>query len=252
MSKPQPRPARHLLVFAVSLVVLVAALAVFLFAVQMEDTAPGKGVITSARILELRSPAAGRLFLDPNDDEGPASTLVITRKAGELIAEGEIFAALKPDGAPKDQRFLQVGGNGKNTEPGAGRRWRVVEVPVHSGQRVAEGDLLARFVEVDPQDPEQIREPLVRLDIEEKYFGEVTPGKEVRIYSNMYHHRVYGIARGRVDRLEPAGEAGPNGGRVFHAWVAVTHSPFPLKLGSTVRAEVLVGRKATYQIILEH
>lgn len=94
--------------------------------------------------------------------------------------------------------------------------------------------------------------PAIRLEFEEKHFGPVEPGQQVRLYSNMYHHRTHGIAKGVIDWLEPAGGEGPNGSRRFHAWVKITDSPFPMKLGSSLRAEVITGRKPTYQIILEH
>ena len=93
---------------------------------------------------------------------------------------------------------------------------------------------------------------LIRLEFEEKNFGSVEEGQEVRLYSNMYPSRTHGIAKGEIVRLEPAGTDGPNGSRRFHAWLKVTESPFAMKLGSSVRAEVLTGRKRTFQIILEH
>jgi hypothetical protein len=92
----------------------------------------------------------------------------------------------------------------------------------------------------------------VRLEFEEKNFGAVDCGQEVRLYSNMYQHQTHGIAKGVVNRLEPTGVEGPNGTRRFHAWVKVTESPFPLVPGSSVHAEVITGRKRTYRIILEH
>ena len=100
--------------------------------------------------------------------------------------------------------------------------------------------------------PTDAQEPLIRLEFEEKNFGAVEDGQEVRLYSNMYHHRTHGIAKGEIVRLEPMGTEGPNGSRRFHAWVKVMESPFPMKLGSSVRAEVVTGRKRTFQIILEH
>lgn len=252
MSKTPPRPGRHLHVFAVSLIVLVAVLAVFLFGVKMEDSATGKGVVTSARIIETRAPGNGKVILDAADDDGTGSTIVFPVRPGEVVVNGAVFGAMILD-APRSERLLLcvAGKNGKPPEE-SGRKWLLLEIAAKSGQHVNEGDLIARFVEVDPADPERILEPRVRLEIEEKHFGEVRTGQEVRLYSSMYHHRVYGSARGEVGRLEPAGEAGPNGNRIFHAWVAVNSSPFPLKLGSSVRAEIVVGRKPTYQIILEH
>jgi hypothetical protein len=105
-----------------------------------------------------------------------------------------------------------------------------------------------------PPEPAESDEHLlpIRLEFEEKNFGAVEPGQEVRLYSNMYHHQTHGIAKGIIDHLEPAGVEGPNNTRRFHAWVKVSESPFLIRPGSSFRAEVVTGRKRTYQIIVEH
>jgi hypothetical protein len=92
----------------------------------------------------------------------------------------------------------------------------------------------------------------IRLEFEEKSFGAVEPGQEVRLYSNMYHHQTHGIARGEIVYLEPSGVEGPNNTRLFHAWVKVIEAPFAIRPGSSFRAEVVTGKKRTYQIIVEH
>lgn len=151
MTKPLPRPPRHLHVFGVSLLLIVAALLFVLFGVKMEASVPATGLVNS--------PTA--------------------------------------DGEPS---------------------------------------------EFSP----------IRLTFEERNFGPVAVGQEVRISSAMYPQRTHGVAKGVIDRLEMIGTEGPNGSRVFHAWAKVIDSPFPLLVGSSVRAEVVTGRKPTYQIILEH
>jgi hypothetical protein len=244
VSKHPPKRSRHLHIFFISLVLIVATLGVFLFGVKMEDTAAGKGIITSARVLDVRASKAGRIELDPNMALAPGSTIISGVREGETVTQKTAIATI--DQTPV---LLDPAPSGAAEVPT--RHWEVIEVLVRPGQQVAPGDVIARLVEVNPASL-SILEPLVRLDVEEKYFGELAPGQEVRLYSNMYHHRVHGVARGKVERLEPAGEPGPNGARIFHAWVAITESPFPLKLGASVRAEVIVGRKPTYQIILEH
>ena len=93
--------------------------------------------------------------------------------------------------------------------------------------------------------------PMIRLEFDEKNFSAVEEGQDVRLYSNMYPHRAWHRS-GVIHALERAGVEGPNNTRRFHAWVQVTESPFPLKPGSSVRAEVVTGRKRTFQIILEH
>ena len=244
MTKPPPKRSRHLHIFFISLVLIVATLGIFLFGVRMEDTAAGKGIITSARVVDVRAPKAGHVEFDPTKSIAPGSTIVSGLHQGETVADKTAIATI--DQTPI---LLDPVPTGATEEPT--RHWEILEVLVRPGQQVAQGEVIARLVEVNPAS-HSILEPFVRLDVEEKNFGELAPGQDVRLYSNMYHHRVHGVARGKVERLEPSGEPGPNGARIFHAWVVITESPFPLKLGSSVRAEVIVGRKPTYQIILEH
>jgi len=94
--------------------------------------------------------------------------------------------------------------------------------------------------------------PLIRLELEEKHFGAIAVGQEVRLYCTMYPHRTHGIAHGVIEHLEKVGVEGPNQSRRFHAICRVTDSPFPILPGSSSRAEVVTGRKPTYRIILEH
>jgi hypothetical protein len=70
----------------------------------------------------------------------------------------------------------------------------------------------------------------------------------------MYNHRLHGWAEARVERVDPHGETAANGERHYHVWAAVTHVPFPqpLRLGSSCKAEIVVGRKPVFRIILEH
>jgi hypothetical protein len=247
VSKQAPKRSRHLLLFFVSLVVLVAALAVFLFGIKMEDTAPGKGIISTTRMTDVRAPKSGRVQFHQSFPIG--STGVFPLRVGETLPEGAQIAMI--ESGSENPGVIRLGLAPPGAPPSEGRRWEVVEVPVQPGQKVAEGDIIARLLEVNATTGELL-EPMVRLAIEEKYFSEVAAGQEVRIYSNMHHHRIHGVAKGKIDRLEPAGEPGPNGTRVFHAWVTITESPFHLKLGGSVRAEVILGRKPTYQVILEH
>ena len=243
-AKPLPRPPRHLHVFGVSLLVIVAALVVLLFGVRMEDTAPGTGVVTAKHVYEARTPRGGRISpVRPESNSDPAAP-VHRLQPGDELSAGEPIVFLRPDDGRKESPVpLRA--------PSSAPRWVVLEVPVTPGQVLPAGALVATLAPLDPETG-QIAGLTVRLDIDEKHFGEVKPGQEVRLSSNMYNHRIHGTARGRIERLEPLGEPGPNGTRRFHAVVAVTESPFPLRLGSSVRAEVMVGRKPTYQIILEH
>jgi hypothetical protein len=238
VTKPPSRPPRHLHVFGLSLSLIVLALVGFLFGVRMEATAPAAGVVVPGQLVRLRAPKDGTVRLGhrplesrstPGEPPAPGSFVF----AGDEVArlgEGAGTSVLAPADSPK---------------------WLVVELPVADGQRVREGDVIAVLVAVDPE-TDAVRESLVRVEIDEKHAGAVAPGQEVRLFSPMYPHRMHGVAKGTLERIEPMAVEGPDGSRRFRGWVRVTESPFPLKLGSSVRAEIVTGRKRTYQIILEH
>jgi hypothetical protein len=132
-------------------------------------------------------------------------------------------------------------------EPGP---WLVLKSYVSPGQAVKAGDPVALLAPLDRRTGLP-REFLVWLDIQEKHAGDVRVGQEARIYSTMFNHRLHGRAEAKIDKLEPLGEPGPNGEHRFRARAAVTHSPFPLQPGSTCKAEIVVGRKQVYRIILD-
>jgi hypothetical protein len=161
----------------------------------------------------------------------------------ELESRGESTLLLRRDRDRLRERLAQA----VLHVPAAGDRWLAVAVPAEPGQAVRPGDPIAVIVPVDRHtgQPLHLR---VRLEIEEKHWADVRPGQAVRLQSAVYNHRLYGHADGRIDRLEPAAD----GSHYMHAEAAVTAAPFALPLGSAVRAEVLVGRKPVYRIILEH
>jgi hypothetical protein len=128
--------------------------------------------------------------------------------------------------------------------------WQVVDVKALTGQAVQPGDVVARIVPLDPNSREP-RDLIVTLDLEEDDSGDIAPGQTVTLYSAMHNHRVYGCAEATVERLEPMGD-GPEGKRHFHAVARITRSPFSMSLGSSCKAEVVVGKKRVYRIILEH
>jgi hypothetical protein len=135
--------------------------------------------------------------------------------------------------------------------PDTAERWLALNVRVSPAQAVQAGDVIATLVPLDSQTG-QPRDLVTRLDVEESHSGFVEAGQTVRLYSPMYNQRLHGWAEARIERLEPHGEVMANGERHFHVWAAVTHSPFPLRLGSSCKADIVVGRKPVYRIILEH
>lgn len=129
-------------------------------------------------------------------------------------------------------------------------RWQVVEAACRRQQAVAAGEVLARVVPLDPE-TRQPRQFLARLELNEKHCGGLAEGQTVRLFSAMHNPRLHGHAEAVLERLEPWGEPSPTGERRFHAVARVLHSPFRLALGSSVKAEVLLGKRQVYRIILE-
>lgn len=135
--------------------------------------------------------------------------------------------------------------------PGDHARWLVLNVSVERGAAVRAGDVLASLAPLDPATG-QPANLIADVQIEERFCDEVKPGLAVRLYSSMFHHRLHGHAEGELERLDPWGEPGNGNERRFRALVRVTSSPFTFRLGSSVKADIILGRKHVYRIILEH
>jgi hypothetical protein len=135
--------------------------------------------------------------------------------------------------------------------PSTHQLWLALQVRVAPLQAVQPGDVIATIVPIDPE----TRQPLdliARLEVDEKHCGDLAPGQIVRLQSDMHNHRLHGQAQARIERIEPWGELAADGQRRYTVIAPITEAPFPLALGSTVKAEVVVGRKVVYRIILEH
>jgi hypothetical protein len=128
--------------------------------------------------------------------------------------------------------------------------WKVLKVHVSQGQAVNAGDLLVQLSPVNPK-TSLIEEWIAQLDVPERHVAGLEVGQEVRLYSALYNPRLHGHAEGTVERIEPIAEPGSNGERHVRAQVKVTRAPFLLKHGSGVKAEVVLGHKRVYRIILE-
>lgn len=129
--------------------------------------------------------------------------------------------------------------------------WQAVAVHVAPLQSVAAGDLLAVLVPWDAS-AGKARDLVVRLKIDESHLADIAPGQTVRLVSNVYNQRLYGTGEAIIDRIEPWGEHSPDGRRRFTAVAHLREGTFTPPLGSTCRAEIVVGRKLVYRIILEH
>lgn len=128
--------------------------------------------------------------------------------------------------------------------------WVVLKTFASPLQAVKPGDPIALIAPLDPKS-RQPRELLAVLTIDERHVGEIEPGQSIRLYSSMYNQRLHGHAEGVIEHMEPLGEAGPGGERRFRALAAVTQTPYPLRPGSSFKADVVIGRKPVYRVILE-
>jgi hypothetical protein len=135
--------------------------------------------------------------------------------------------------------------------PSSERAWLAVSVHAVTGQAVQAGDAIAEVVPADPVTHQPLN-LIARLEVDEKNLGDVEPGQNVRIACSMYNHRLHGRAEARVERIEPCGERNGNPDRKFIVHAPITSSPFSMPLGCSVKADIVVGRKVVYRIILEH
>jgi len=117
------------------------------------------------------------------------------------------------------------------------------------GESVSRGELL---MVLTPNDERRIF-----FRVPERDIVKVKPDQEVRLYSQLYPYRQYGVAEGTVYRVEnwaAAQElASPGGGeRRYEVRTRVTYCPYPgpLPLGSSVQGEILVGKKQIYRVLL--
>jgi hypothetical protein len=194
---------------------------------------------------------------------------------GDVLWPGQVVAALQTDEWQRELDLLELEfdppSSGRPPSPTRLRReelrrrlaravvqtpdnaaaWLAVEVRAVPGQAVAAGDLVATLAPCEPHTGRP-RELLVRLRLDETHRAGVEPGQPVRLFSNVYNHRLYGVAEGVIERVDPTPETGADGVRRYAAVAAVRAAPFELPLGSGCRAEIVVGRKLVYRIILEH
>jgi hypothetical protein len=168
-------------------------------------------------------------------------------EAGDLLWPGQVLAQVRREEVPPQ---LDKGVTNADIRVPDNRHWLVLKVYVSPQQAVEAGDPIALIAPVDPKTKEPL-DAVAHLDILEKHAAEVRPGQRVRFYSTMFNQRLHGHAEGVLERLEPMGEAGTNGERKFRGVASITASPFPVRLGSSARVEIVIGPKRVYSIILE-
>jgi hypothetical protein len=195
-------------------------------------------------------------------------------QAGDELWPGQVVAAVRVDDARLRLQALEVrpadgSTPGKETNahelawlrhqldqanlrvPGHGELWLALDVRVSPLQAVQAGDVVATLVPIDPH-TRQPRDLIARLEVPEKHYGDVRAEQSARLYSNMFHQRLHGYAEAVIERLEPMGEAGKGDERIFHVVARIENAPFAMPIGSSVKAEIVVGRKMLARLILEH
>ncbi|MBL7170820.1 MAG: HlyD family efflux transporter periplasmic adaptor subunit [Candidatus Omnitrophica bacterium] len=91
-------------------------------------------------------------------------------------------------------------------------------------------------------------ERAVRIWIKEEDSAEVKLGQKVRIYSRIFYYRRYGVALGKIMKIEPY----PNikdGKNYVEAVAQITESPFPIKVGSHAEARIIIKRSSILKLL---
>jgi hypothetical protein len=134
--------------------------------------------------------------------------------------------------------------------PAEHKAWLAAKVRVGHQEAVKAGDVIAAVLPVDPKTHEPLGWQAI-LDIDERHAAHAQAGQEVRLFSPMYNQRLFGHADAVIEKVEPLVEPGKGTERFLRARAKVTRCPFPARSGSTFKAEIVVGRKQVYRIILE-
>jgi multidrug efflux pump subunit AcrA (membrane-fusion protein) len=109
----------------------------------------------------------------------------------------------------------------------------VVGIPVEVGDAVHIGQklmLLARS-----------HERALRMWIKEDDSGEIKIGQKVRIYSQIFYYRRYGIALGNIVAIKYYPQL-RDGEDYVEAVARITESSFPLRIGSPAKAKIIIRR----------
>jgi len=241
-------------------------------AVRMDSQGNGRvqpGVEAASAVLHFEWSDQGQIFqvrnvrfhrLQPCDMLWPRQALASVRadEIGLLIArledqikEKESRGAATEPLAQERERLRYQLEQASLRVPETNELWLTLETRVAVRQAIAAGDVVAVIVPADPQTHQPL-DLMARLSVDERHWGQLAPGQSVRLKSGVHNHRLHGHAEARIERLEPAGQAGVENERRFQALAPITSAPFALPIGSSFQAEVIVGRKPVYRIILEH
>jgi HlyD family secretion protein len=284
------RPTYHLRAFAACLAVILVALVAVLFGVHMEAVTHGTGIVKVRGMVELRAEQEGlaelgwyegevlcsgnrlRIRLDAhgNGMSDPAqgesrkieqfrcpegNLLTLSQfsfhklESSDRLWSGQAVGSIRSDNFWR--HLEQMLTSRTVAAPVASPFWQVLKVGCEPGQAVKPGDVLAWLAPIDPATGKP-HSWIAQVNVLEKNAAGIEVGQEVRLISVMYNQRLHGRAVGVVEKMEPLAEPAENGERSFQVQVKITHAPFPLHHGMTVKAEIIIGHKSVCRIILEH
>jgi len=122
----------------------------------------------------------------------------------------------------------------------APRDGRIISIPFEEGEKPAVGDVLFGIDGGGGW--------IAKIRIPEDSVGKVEVGQRVRISSPAYPYRLYGYADGKLVFLGESVIREPASAYSLGI-VQVEESPFPLKNGATVRAEIITDRLSPFQLM---
>jgi hypothetical protein len=277
----------YLRLFAISILIVVAALLGLLFGVRMESAVTATGVLQAREQQTLRAATAGLVTLgwyegtweekgEPLvfrvDDRGHGMTDPATAPAQPIrdyllpdgrsiksavrhfhpLVVGDYLWPGQPLASVRHEVTLPDGTERLAVRvPPERAAWQVLKIYTEPDATLAAGAEIAIVAPVDPVSHEPVA-VLARLEIPEEAGEELTVGQTVRLSSNVFNAHRYGSAEATLLSIDPLVETHADGKRYFHASAAITQCPFPLRLGSGVSASIVVGRKTVFHIIVEH
>ena len=130
-----------------------------------------------------------------------------------------------------------------NCTPRASAAGQVVAIYKRDGESVKPGELL---LAVTPDNRTQLR-----LFVDEKEIYKIGVGQKAWIRSSVYSYRKYGTCRGTVSDVAVWAANEETNKREYIVLVSVEDAPFPLLLGSTAQAYIVVAYRGLLDMLLD-
>lgn len=93
-------------------------------------------------------------------------------------------------------------------------------------------------------------EKIISLAIKEAYIAQIKTGQKVWVYSRAYPYQKYGLGEAKISYIsEYAREK--DGQRYFEGCAEMIKCGFPLQLGSTVEAKIVIGRMKIWEMFFK-